>query len=152
MTKRDIRIFLDSPVIISGLFSEAGASRIILDILSLGLPHLTAVTGRCNIMEIERNLARRMTGAVPIYEKYIQKLNLKAVPLPTPAELQRFAGQSESKNSPVSASVISSQPNFFVTRSKKDYDLEALAPVRVVSPDEFLRLFVPEIISAVQSV
>jgi len=55
MAEKVVRVFLDSNVILSGLISEKGAPRIILDILCLGLPFLTGITGRYNIIEIERD-------------------------------------------------------------------------------------------------
>ena len=45
MTKNAVRIFLDSNVILSGLLSDKGAPKIILDILSLKLSFLTVKRG-----------------------------------------------------------------------------------------------------------
>jgi predicted nucleic acid-binding protein len=58
MAKRSVRLFLDSNVILSGLLSERGAPRIILDLLNLGFPFLTGSTGKYNLIEIERNLKK----------------------------------------------------------------------------------------------
>ena len=52
MIKRAVRVFLDSNVILSGLFSDRGAPRIILDILSLNLSFITGITGRYNIWKL----------------------------------------------------------------------------------------------------
>ena len=55
MAKKRFKVFLDSNVIISGLFSDKGSPRIILDLLCLDLPVLAGATGQYNIIEIERN-------------------------------------------------------------------------------------------------
>jgi hypothetical protein len=43
-------------VILSGLLSERGAPRILIDLLSLRLPFLIGSMGRRNLIEIERKL------------------------------------------------------------------------------------------------
>jgi predicted nucleic acid-binding protein len=68
--KRRCKVFLDSNVILSGLFSDKGAPRIILDLLTLNLPVLSGATGRYNLMEVERNLNRKMPEALPLYQKF----------------------------------------------------------------------------------
>ena len=83
MVKRPVKVFLDSNVIISGIFSDKGSPRIILDILSLGLPFVVGATGRYNMIEIERNLKRKMPKALPIYQKYLSDLYLEIIPLPS---------------------------------------------------------------------
>jgi hypothetical protein len=40
MARHPIKVFLDSNVILSGLLSDRGAPRLILDVLSLRLPVL----------------------------------------------------------------------------------------------------------------
>lgn len=50
MAKKAIKVFLDSNVILSGLLSDKGAPRIILDILSLRLPFVIGITGQYNIL------------------------------------------------------------------------------------------------------
>jgi len=84
MGKKVVSVFLDSNVILSGLFSERGAPRILLDLLSLGLPFLVGATGRYNLIEIERNLKKKMPGLLFLYKLYLPKVNLKVIPLPRP--------------------------------------------------------------------
>ena len=91
MAERAIRVFLDSNVIISGLLSEKGPPPVILDILSLGFPFLMGLTGRYNLVEIERNLKKKLPDLLPLYRKYLPKMNLKAVSLPKPEELEKFS-------------------------------------------------------------
>jgi len=45
MQKKVVRVFLDSNVILSGLLSEKGSPRILLDLLSLRLPFLAGDRG-----------------------------------------------------------------------------------------------------------
>jgi predicted nucleic acid-binding protein len=56
--RKKCKVFLDSNVLLSGLFSDKGAPRIILDLLTLNLPMLAGATGRYNLIEVERNLKK----------------------------------------------------------------------------------------------
>ena len=72
MERKSVRIFLDSNVILSGLLFDKGAPGVIFDILSLNLPLITAVTGRCSSIEAERNL-KKLPALLPIYKNYFRK-------------------------------------------------------------------------------
>jgi predicted nucleic acid-binding protein len=137
------RIFLDSNVIISGLLSAKGAPRIILDLLCLHLPNLQGATGAYNMMEIERNLARKLPAALPVFQEYLPRLNLETVPLPKYEELEPWFGITADKDVPVIVSAINGKADFLVTGDTGDFgalmkrdDL----PFRVLTPAEFVVL------------
>jgi len=123
------------------LLSDKGAPRIILDLLTLKLPLLCGATGRYNLLEIERNIEKKMPGMSPIYRKYFSLLDLEIVPLPLPETIMAMAGQIAAKDLPVLASAISCQADYLITGDKKDFT----GPKRsgrhsflIVSPAEFL--------------
>jgi hypothetical protein len=89
MAIKPVRVFLDSNVILSGLLSDRGAPRVILDLFSLGLPFLKGSTGRYNIIEIERNLNKKLPACFPVYREYFPKINLEIIPLPTREEVRK---------------------------------------------------------------
>lgn len=152
MAKRRFKVFLDSNVIISGLFSDKGSPRIILDLLSLGLPVISGVTGEYNIIEIERNLSKKMPDVLPVYRKYFKLLNLEIMPLPLSADIKKLSGQTSDKDMPVLASAINGNIDFLVTGDRKDFSkLKGNYPFRILSPAEFLVIILPEIINAVES-
>ena len=66
MARKTLKIFLDSNVILSGLLSDKGAPRVILDILCLGPPFLKGATGEYNILEIERNIQKKLPAILDI--------------------------------------------------------------------------------------
>jgi len=149
MVKKGIKVFLDSNVIISGLFSDKGAPRIILDLLCLDLPMLTCATGKYNIIEIERNLAKKMPEVIPAYRKYLPLLNLDVIPLPSAEVIRKLAGLTSDKDVPVLASAISGNVDFLVTGGKKDFlQIKGKYPFRILSPAEFLDIILPEILKA----
>ena len=145
MEKRPVKVFLDSNVIISGIFSDKGSPRIILDILYLGLPFIVASTGRYNIIEIERNLKRKMPKAIPtIYQRYLPELNLEIIPLPSKEEIEEYYGYTSEKDVPVFVSAIKGKADFFVTGDKKNFSKlkkKRHLKSKILNPSEFLDIF-----------
>ncbi len=141
MASGPVRVFLDSNVILSGLISDAGAPRVILDILSLELPSVTGLTGRYNIIEIERNIRKKAPKILPMYKEYLPKLHLDIVPLPSPSDIAKYSGLIDSKDVPVLVSAINARADFLVTGDKRHFDrpkaISSLS-VAIVSPAEFL--------------
>jgi predicted nucleic acid-binding protein len=141
MVKNEVKVFLDSNVIISGLFSNKGAPRIILDLLCLGLPVLAGMTGQYNIIEIERNIKKKMPEVLSLYNEYLPKLNLEIIPLPPLQKIRDLSGHISDKDAPVLASAITGKVDFLVTGDKKDFIIPSKKgkyPFKIVTPSEFL--------------
>lgn len=146
MARKRLKVFLDSNVIISGLFSDKGSPRIVLDLLSLDLPLLSGATGEYNIVEIERNLLKKMPDVLPVYRRYLKILNLEIVPLPLSKDIKKLSGQIADKDIPVLASAINNNADFLVTGDKKDFEkLKGKYPFKIMSPSEFLDIILPSI-------
>lgn len=142
MAKKTIKIFLDSNVIISGLLSDKGAPRVILDILCLDMPLLRGATGKYNLLEIERNIRRRLPAILDIYQSCLTKLRLEIVPLPPPEALTPYFDRITEKDIPVLASAVISNADYLVTGDKdfdKFRDDESL-PIKIVNPSELVIL------------
>jgi len=150
MERKSVRIFLDSNVIVSGLLSDKGAPGVIFDILSLNLPLLTAVTGRYNIMEVERTIKKKLPALLPIYKNYFSKAAISIVALPSAEEIKLFEGIIHEKDAPVLASATKGKADFLLTGDKKHFQkLKTSIPCRfaIVSPSEFLETILPEILT-----
>jgi len=145
MGRKPAKVFIDSNVIISGIFSDTGSPRLILDLLCLGLPFIRGATGRYNIIEIERNLKRKMPQAIPTYKKYLPELNLEVISIPSEKEIQKYRGHIAHKDVPVLVSAIKGDADFLVTGDKKHFSklkkCEGLE-LKVISPSEFLEKFI----------
>jgi len=143
-------VFLDSNVLLSGLFSEKGAPRIILDLLTLDLPVLEGATGYYNLREVERNLKKKMPEALSLYQKYLPRLGLEVVALPARDKLRSMAGAIAEKDVPVLASAIACGADYLITGDKKDFARLKRSQQRyhltIVSPTEFIETVFPNII------
>ena len=152
MARRIVRVFLDSNVILSGLLSDKGAPRTTLDLLTLKLPFLVGSTGRYNLIEIERNLKKKMPEILSVYKRYLPKLNLKIISLPRPEELREFSGKITDKDVPVLVSAIRSKTDFLVTGDKQHFQKlksQGDYSFKIVAPSEFIDLILPEILKEI---
>ena len=152
--RRRCKVFLDSNVLLSGLFSDRGAPRIILDLLALDLPVLAGATGRYNLMEVERNLKIKMPEALSLYHDYLPRLGLEVVALPTRETVRSMAGVIAEKDIPVLASAIACGADYLITGDKKDFARLRKAQQRyhltIVNPSEFVETVFPSIIRDIQ--
>lgn len=147
MAKEIIKVFLDSNVILSGLISDKGAPRIILDLLCLNLPFLIGMTGEYNLIEIERNVIKKIPHALPLYRKYLSRLNLMTIRLPSKEDIMRFSSHIEPKDVPVLVSAINGEADFLVTGDKKHFSNlpRNTYPCEIVNPSEFLGILASKI-------
>jgi predicted nucleic acid-binding protein len=154
MAPRRCKVFLDSNVILSGLFSDQGAPRIILDLLAVGLPVLAGATGLYHLMEVERNLKKKMPEALPLYQEYLPKLGLEVVSLPSMETVKSMAGLLAGKDIPVLASAMACGAEYLITGDQKDFAGLKRAqrgfPLEIVSPTEFVEKIFPSLIGNTQ--
>jgi len=153
MVKKVVRVFLDSNVILSGLISDKGAPRILLDLLSVGTPFLVGLTGRYNLIEIERNIKKKMPEILSIYKEYFPKLNLKIIPLPPKELVREYFGKIGEKDIPVLVSAIRGQVDFLITGDKQHFgrtkDFRKY-PFHIVTPSEFIDTILPEFLKSLE--
>jgi len=69
MPGKSVRVFLDSNVVVSGLISEVGPPRILLDLALARISGLHMMTGEYNIVEIERKLRQKIPRAIPAWRR-----------------------------------------------------------------------------------
>lgn len=148
MAGKKARVFLDSNVILSGMFSDRGAPRLVLDVLSLGLPVLEAVTGAYNIAEVERNLKAKLPEALAPFRDALKGMNVGIVPWPSKKDLAPLAGLTAEKDLPVIASAIKGRSDILVTGDRKHLlrVKKGRLPFSVVSPAEFLDELLPRLL------
>lgn len=139
MEKKKVKVFLDSNVILSGLISYKGAPRVILDLLSLDLPFVKGSTGEYNMIEIQRNLKKKVPEVIPVYQKYFPKLNLEIIPLPLEKEVEQYSGGVSKKDVPVILSARKGKADFIVSGDKHLLEIKDFQGIRIVTPTEFLK-------------
>jgi predicted nucleic acid-binding protein len=116
-----IAVFLDSNVLISALIGSSHSAPVVLVDWLAGSPAATLMTGRCCIQEVERNLARRLPQAQPLWGQFIIASGIRIVPCPR----QAVAG-IDAKDTAIVAAAIAAAATHFVTG-----DRQLLAEMRV---------------------
>ena len=147
--RKRCKVFLDSNVILSGLFSDRGAPRMILDLLTLHLPILAGATGRYNLMEVERNLKKKMPAAIPLYREYLPRLGLEIVALPSRETVKSMTGVIAEKDIPVLASAIACSAEYLITGDKKDFaglKTNRRFNLTIIGPSDFIEIVLPGVI------
>ncbi|RZD14776.1 MAG: PIN domain-containing protein [Candidatus Acidulodesulfobacterium ferriphilum] len=151
MGEKTIRVFLDSNVIFSGIISDKGAPRIILDILSLRTSFVTGITGEYNLIEIERNINKKISDAMHLYKEYLPKVNLEIIKLPSASEIDEYSGHTAAKDIPVPVSAINGKADYLVTGDKKDFKKPKIFgnySFQILNPSEFIDGIIPLIFKA----
>ena len=147
--RRKCKVFLDSNVLLSGFFSDKGAPRIILDLLTLHLPILAGATGRYNLMEVERNLKKKMPAAIPLYREYLPRLGLEIVALPSRETVKSMPGVIAEKDIPVLASAVACSAEYLITGDKKDFaglKTNRRFNLTIIGPTDFIEIVLPGVI------
>ena len=107
------------------------------------------------MIEIERNLKKKMPGLLLLYKDYLPKINLKVIPLPRPEDIRSFSGQIAEKDIPVLISAIRSRADFLVTGDKQHFgkmkDLDKY-PIHIVTPSELMDSILPEILKGLEEI
>ncbi len=137
-------------MLLSGLFSDKGSPRIILDLLTLNLPMITGATGRYNLLEVERNLKKKMPQALPLFHKYLPKLGLEVAALPSQETVKTMTGATAEKDIPVLASAIACSADYLITGDKKDFGrLKGVKTfnLTIVGPTEFIEKVFQDILT-----
>jgi predicted nucleic acid-binding protein len=144
-----LRVFLDSNVVLSAFFSDRGAPSRILDVLAARLPQIHPLIGEYNLLEIERNLGKRLPQAQPLVRDLIERLGFEIVPLPSIQAVQQWIPAVAAKDAPVIASAVEGKADVLVTGDKRD--LHGLKDPRLdfplLLPAAFLDMFLPRFLA-----
>ena len=105
-----ISVFLDTNVLISSLIGSVDAPPVILVDWLAGSSNASLITGRCCIQEVERNLARKLPQAQPLWEQFLVASGIRVVSCPR----QQVPGIN-AKDEPVVAAAVVAGATYFVT-------------------------------------
>lgn len=106
-------VFLDSNVLLSSLIGSAHSPPAVLVDWLTGRENFTLATGRCCILEIERNIAKKLPQAQVIWQKFLSAAELRIDACPrTPVT------GINAKDMPIVAAAIAANAAYFVTGDK----------------------------------
>lgn len=109
-----ITVFLDSNILISALIGPAHSAPVVLVDWLASSPAATLITGRCCIQEVEKNLARKLPQAQPLWQQFVSASGIRIVPCPR----KSIAGIN-AKDTVIVAAAVAAAATHFVTGDKR---------------------------------
>lgn len=142
MAAPSARVFLDSNVIFSALYSPGGAPGILLARFIEG--RISVVVSQMVLEEIVRTIADKLPGAIPALRRLLLNAPPQVVPDPTPESLARWAGILTPGDAAIIESAIAARPDYFVTGDNhflRNKNVAEKSGLRILSPARFLKTF-----------
>jgi len=132
------RIFADANVLIAGAGSRSGASQAVLMLAEVGL--FKIVVCRQVLDEVERNLRRKLPGAMGIFAELMAELNPEVVDDPEPASWHPWHHYIEAKDAPILAAAVSASVDRLLTLNTRDFTQEVAkaSGLHIQTPAEFI--------------
>lgn len=131
-----LRVFMDSNVLISALIGGSDAPSVILvDWLAGGQPG-QLMTSSMNVAEVERNLSRKLSGALPIWQAFLARSGIKVVP-----NTRGRTRGINAKDASIVAAAVRAGATHFVTGDKRllaEMERSALGSPLQVTPRQML--------------
>ena len=135
------RIFLDSSALIAGIISVQGASHVLL---ILGEEkRITLFVSEQVIIEVERNVARKMPKILHLVREIILQANIRIVRDPTPdAVQQHLSWISHASDVPILLAARQANVDFLVTLNRRhfieDPEVATRSNLRIGTPGDCL--------------
>lgn len=137
-----LRVFLDSNVIFSALYSSQGPAGIILEHFING--KLTVVISQQVLDEVIQALKEKLPEALPAFRKLLISRPPEIIKNQSPAEVTTWVTIIHPEDAAILAAAIAAQPDYLVTGDKhflQKPDIARKAGLRIVTPAQFLKDF-----------
>jgi predicted nucleic acid-binding protein len=140
MGYKPLRVFLDSNALLSGLVSESGAARRVLDLAELGI--IQVVLSDLVIVEVDRNLQEHgFEHLLPLLRQYLLGLKPHSQPDPSKEKVLSAAQTINVKDAPILAAALEAELDYFLTFDTKHFKAPAIqkrVSFEIMTPSEFL--------------
>jgi putative PIN family toxin of toxin-antitoxin system len=139
--KSNPRVFLDSNVIFSGLYSPHGAPGIILKHFIRG--KISVAISQQVLEEVIRTIREKLPAAIPALKRLLLNAPPEIVADPEPEEIEHWTKNLSVEDAAIWAAAIATKPDYFITGDNhffKNPDLAKVAALKIVTPAQFLKL------------
>jgi putative PIN family toxin of toxin-antitoxin system len=139
--KPDLRVFLDTNVIFSGLYSPGGAPGIILKYFAAG--RIGVVVSRQVLEEVVRTIKEKLPEALPALKRFLVNAPPEVWADPSIESIQHWSKEIHPADAAILAAAIAAKPDYFVTGDSHFLDNQAIrsrSGLNIVSPAQFLKL------------
>jgi len=133
------RVFLDSNVIFSGLYSSEGAPAVILRRFIEG--GLRVVMSQQVLEEVVRTMNEKLPEALPSLRQLLVSVPPEITEDPAPEDVARWDGVIHADDAGVLAAAVAAQPDYLITGDKHFFESPGIAEktgLQIVTPAQFL--------------
>ena len=144
MSKPELRVFLDTNVIFSGLYSFQGAPGTILKHFVEG--HISVVVSQQVLEEVVRTIKEKMPEALPALKRFLVNAPPEVVADPSPEAQQRWAKEIHTADAAILAAAIAAKPDYFITGDNHFFENRTIiekSGLNIITPAQFLKLLEP---------
>jgi len=137
--KDKTRVFLDSNVIFSGLYSGNGPPGAILERAVEG--DFTLVLSRQVLDEVVRTFAAKLPAALPALNTLLLSMPLEVCEDPVPSAVKAWTKITGADDAPIAAAASAAEVDFLISGDSHFLEAAAAAAkkgLRIVSPSDFM--------------
>lgn len=137
---KKLRVFLDTNVIFSAVYSSKGAPNAILEAYVEG--KIEIVISRQVLEETILNIQRKKPDLLPNLYFFLQQAPFEIQPDPSVENVARWAKVINPPDAPILAAAIAAGPDFLVTGNTQHFTPEVAkkAKLRILTPAQFIQV------------
>lgn len=144
MPMPELRVFLDTNVIFSGLYSSQGAPGAILRHFVEG--HIRVVVSQQVLEEVIRTIKEKLPEALSALKRLLVNAPPEVEADPSPEAIQRWTKELHPADAVILAAAIAAKPDYFITGDNHFLENQVIkenAGLNIVTPARFLKLLEP---------
>lgn len=134
-----LKIFLDSNVLISGLYSEKGGPDIILDHFIAG--KISIIISQKVLNEVIEVLSEKLQKMLPFLQEFLLSYPPEIIKDAKPENIKKWSGLVNEDDAMILESAMSCQPDYFITGDKHFFSgslIEKRSDLKILRPKSFV--------------
>ncbi|MDD5701330.1 MAG: putative toxin-antitoxin system toxin component, PIN family [Dehalococcoidales bacterium] len=136
------RVFLDTNVIFSGIYSSQGAPGAILKHFVEG--RISVVVSQQVLEEVIRTIKEKLPEALPALKRLLVNAPPEVGAAPSPEAIQRWTNEIHPDDAIILSTAIAVKPDYFITGDSHFLENQTIrdrAGLDIMTPAQFLKLF-----------
>ncbi len=137
----ELKIFLDSNVFISGLYSEKGGPGIILDHFIAG--KIGIIISQKVLNEAIEVLSEKLQKMLPFLQEFLLSYPPEIIKDAKPENIKKWSGLVNEDYAMILESAISCEPDYFITGDKHFFNnslIEKRSGLKILRPESFTNI------------
>jgi predicted nucleic acid-binding protein len=120
MTRKNLKVFLDTSVLFSAVFSQTGGARKLFHLAEAGL--LLLIVGPTVLREADEVVRRKVPASLPFLAQLLEAGQVETCSAPTPKQIKTARSLvAYAPDARVLAEAIRAEPDWFVTHDKEHF-------------------------------